>query len=173
MAQVKQISGALTRLLKEYKGANLTLRLPSKALADIGKANSDNVFGQAVGNIASRYPNGVATITSEIGDQFVKAKATMQNGEDIVGNLEFRGDANILQAIRDAISWQKLKDFKPIKVCDEIQKKTLANPTKQIKNLSETKAFKNIEKTLGEYEQLKKQYPEIFEEVEKLKLSKK
>ena len=111
MAPVKQISEAVTHVFKALKGANLNLTLPSSALAEIGQRNSKNVFGQAVSNIASRYPKGITTITGEIGDQFVRANATMRNGEKVVGNFEFSGDAQIIDAIRDAFSWDRRKQI--------------------------------------------------------------
>ena len=111
MAPVKQISEAVTHVLKNFRGTNVTLRVPSRALAEIGQMNSGNVFGQAVSNIASRYPRGITTITGEIGDQFVRVNATMSNGKKVVGNLDFSGDGRILDAIRDALIWDRRKQI--------------------------------------------------------------
>lgn len=130
MAPVGKIAPAVTRLLKNYKGAKFTLELPSRALADIGQANSTNVFGQAVSNIARKYPKAITTVTGEIGDQFISANARMTNGERVVGELAFNGDAKIIDSIRDALFWGRTKKYMSLnKITQEtVEKKTLQTP---------------------------------------------
>lgn len=135
MASVGKIAPAVTRLLKNYKGAKFTLELPSRALADIGQANSTNVFGQAVSNIAGKYPRAVTTLTGEIGDQFISASASMKNGEKVVGEMAFSGDARIVDAIRDALFWRKSRRLEVIKSKLEVCGKRLQTDDTFIKSL--------------------------------------
>ncbi len=128
MAPVPPIAPAITRLLRSYKGAQLTLQLPSKALRDIGKSNP-NKFGTALREIATRYPKATTTITGEVGDKFIRVNAAVQNGDNILGEIQFNGNAGILDALRNAF----LK--RPLPAVEKINPRDIRNGNTFVKTV--------------------------------------
>lgn len=162
MAAIKPIANVVTRALKELNGFNFHAEIPATTLRRIGQEADDNV-GLALRELSTRYPNAITTLRAEVGDQFINASAVMRNGDDVIGELSVKGNDGIIDALRNMLNRKKTNC--PITALNEVSSPKFVKVPGE--KLVDTKAYKNIEKTLKSYEELKKQHPDIFEEIKK------
>ena len=137
------ITPVVTRLLQNYKGARLNLKLPAEALADIGRSNPGRI-GDALADLAGRHPNSTTNVVAEIGDQFVRTRATMKEADKVIGEISINGDASFVDVIRDFLLGGK-KRFTVEKIDPKVAEKTLKVADKFKKITTETVAEKKFD----------------------------
>lgn len=117
------ITPVVRAVMKEFQGASVNLRLPSKAIESIAERNPSEVT-RALKELAQRHPRAITEVSGEVGDTFVRASATMREGDKVVANIAAEGDASFLDMIRTFLlgGYKNLPVKKEAPVCEMLKR---------------------------------------------------
>ena len=109
------ISNAVRSVFRELAGSSMNLTLPTRVLNQAARETGGDI-GKAIKGLTSQHPKAITTISGEIGDKFVSFTAKMQDGDKVVADLAVKGDASIVDMLRNLMIAKKRKPL----VIDEL-----------------------------------------------------